>query len=234
MNTGALRLFREMVRTKGYITKKDSAFWELTSDFEVMNELEGMGYELGFKIISTSQRLYLVPDPESPILLKNNVDYKNDIKQDGETKNIDIYLISYLIMFILYLFFNGKGTELCVRNLLLKEDLIKEFDSHCKQVCHEAESEKKSDIDDDFVKLAEIWLAKIEGDPDKRRKDEKYGIVNKAIKKLTADELFTENESTMSIEPTQKLLDIMPYVLDKERVKIINDWFKEKDNAKDI
>ncbi|MBR5091206.1 MAG: hypothetical protein IK093_17410, partial [Ruminiclostridium sp.] len=76
------------------------------------------------------------------------------------------------------------------------------------------------------------WLSKKEGDPASRRKEDRYGNVNKILLKFEADGLFTSDESGI-IRPTKKTKDLMPYVLRKDRVQMINDWIDGENNASD-
>ena len=80
--------------------------------------------------------------------------------------------------------------------------------------------------------LAEDWLGKKEGDPASRRVDDRDGVVNKIILKLRADDLFVEGDDGRVV-PTKKTKDLMPYVLRKERVQVINAWIEGDEHATD-
>ena len=54
--------------------------------------------------------------------------------------------------------------------------------------------------------------------------DDRYGIVNKILLKFKADELFVEEDDR--IKPTRKVMDLMPYVLRKDRISTINKWIE--------
>ena len=84
--------------------------------------------------------------------------------------------------------------------------------------------DKAEDFSENFFMLAEDWLSKKEGDPFSRKIEDRYGIVNKIILKFKADELFVDEDDV--IRPTKKTKDLMPYVLRKDRIQMINKWFE--------
>ena len=58
------------------------------------------------------------------------------------------------------------------------------------------------------------------------------GVVNKIILKFRADDLFVEGDDGR-VAPTKKTKDLMPYVLRKERVQVINAWIEGDSHATD-
>lgn len=233
MNNNSIKLYHELMK-KGWIDRNDnSLIWNLVEDDFVRDELYQMGKELGFEIIQAQDRLYLVPTQDNDLFLKNNVDYRADIKASNDVKSRDLYLMNYLAIFILYTFFKGEGVDAMVRDFITKEELIKEFTEHCEGAVQKGMDgdEKAEDYSDNFYTLANDWLSKKEGDVVSRRMEDKYGVVNKIILKFRADELFTEEDGR--IKPTKKTKDLMPYVLRKDRVQMINQWIEEGENATD-
>ena len=134
----------------------------------------------------------------------------------------------------MYIFFKGEGSEALVRDFITKEELIKEFTDHCLSVTQKGVDgeDKAEDFSESFYMLAEDWLGKKEGDPTSRRVDDRYGVVNKIILKLRADDLFVEGDDGR-VAPTKKTKDLMPYVLRKERVQVINAWIEGDSHATD-
>ena len=84
---------------------------------------------------------------------------------------------------------------------------------------------------ENMKKLAENWLGKLEGAQDSKKLNERYGILNKLLIKFRADDLFTEDGQ--QIRPTEKLQDLMPYVLRKERAVEVNRWLEGSSDAED-
>ena len=91
-----------------------------------------MGAELGFEIMPAQNRIYMVPTQDNDLFLKNNIDYRSDIKAGNDVRTRDLYLLNYLAIYILYIFFKGEGSEALVTDFITKEELIKEFTDHCR------------------------------------------------------------------------------------------------------
>lgn len=196
MNNSALKLFHELMK-KGWIDRNDnSLMWNLVEDNEARDELDQMGIELGFEIIQAQDRIYMVPTQDNDLFLKNNVDYRADIKATNEVRSRDLYLMNYLAIYILFIFFKGEGVDALTRDFTTKEELIKEFTKHCQDVTRDDidKDDKTDDYSENFHMLAEDWLSKKEGEITSKRIDDRYGVVNKILLKFKADELFLEDE----------------------------------------
>ena len=114
MNNSALKLFHELMK-KGWIDRNDnSLMWNLVEDNEARDELDQMGIELGFEIIQAQDRIYMVPTQDNDLFLKNNVDYRADIKATNEVRSRDLYLMNYLAIYILFIFFKSFTWTLTV------------------------------------------------------------------------------------------------------------------------
>ena len=234
MNKNALKLYHELMK-KGWIDRdENSVLWSFVEDPEARDELDQMGAELGFEIMPAQNRIYMVPTQDNDLFLKNNIDYRSDIKAGNDVRTMDLYLLNYLAIYILYIFFKGEGSEALVRDFITKEELIKEFTDHCLSVTQKGVDgeDKAEDFSESFYMLAEDWLGKKEGNPTSRRVDDRYGVVNKIILKLRADDLFVEGDDGR-VAPTKKTKDLMPYVLRKERVQVINAWIEGDSHAAD-
>ena len=233
MITETLKLYHELMK-KGFLDRNENTIiWSYVEDSDIRDELDQMGRELGFDILPAQDRIYMVPTQDNDILLKNNVDYRADIKANSETKTRDLYLLNYLAVYVLYLFFKGEGNDAQVRDFILKEDLIKEFTEHCENVIRKGidGEDKTGDFSENFYMLAQDWLSKKEGDQGSRRMEDRYGVVNKIVLKFRADELFVEEDNIL--KPTKKTRDLMPYVLRKDRTQLINKWLEEENYATD-
>ncbi len=234
MNSTSLKLFHELMK-KGWIDRNEnSLLWNNIGDTHVMDELDQMGLELGFEIIKAQDRIYMIPTQDNDLFLKNNIDYRSDIKASNDIRKRDLYLLNYLAIYILYLFFKGEGNNALVRDFITKEELIKDFTEHCQGVTREGGSHENraEDYSENFHMRASDWLSKKEGTVDSRKLEDRYGVVNKILLKFKADELFIENEIG-KIAPTKKNKDLMPYVLKKDRVSMINDWIERQKYASD-
>ena len=232
MNQASLKMYHELMK-KGWIDRNNnSLLWNYVEDADARDELDQMGRELGFEILQAQDRIYLVPTQDNDLFLKNNVDYRSDIKSN-DVRSRDLYLMNYLAIYILYLFFKGEGADAQVRDFILKEDLLKEFTEHCNNTTQKGVDgeEKTGDFSENFYMLAQDWLSKKEGDPASRRIEDRYGVINKILLKFRADELFVEADGV--IRPTKKTKDLMPYVLRKDRVQVIHAWIEGEEHATD-
>ena len=232
MNANALKLFHELMK-KGWVDRNETGIlWNYAEDTDARDELDQMGKELGFEILQAQDRIYMVPTQDNDLFLKNNVDFRSDIKATNEVKSRYLYLLNYLAIYILYLFFRGEGNDAQIRDFITKEELIKEFSEHCQSVTREdiSEDDLTDDYSENFLLLAEDWLSKKEGDATSRKMEDRYGVVNKILLKFKVDELFTVDDSNI-IRPTKKTKDLMPYVLRKDRVRMINSWIEGEAHA---
>ena len=124
MNKNTLRLFHELMK-KGWIDRDDNAvLWSFVEDQEARDELEQIGTELGFDIVPAQNRIYMVPTQDNDLFLKNNVDFRSDIKASSDVRARDLYLLNYLAIYILYLFFKGEGADAQVRDFITKEEFL--------------------------------------------------------------------------------------------------------------
>ena len=234
MNKSALKLFHELMK-KGWIDRdENSILWSAVEDPEARDELDLMGTELGFEIVPAQNRIYMVPTQDNDLFLKNNIDYRSDIRAGSDVRIRDLYLLNYLAIFTLYQFFNGDGAEALARDFITKEKLINEFTKHCLKVTQKGvdAEDMVEDFSENFYMLAEDWLGKKEGDISSRRIEDRYGVVNKILLKFRADDLFVEGDDGRVI-PTKKTKDLMPYVLRKERTVMINEWIEGDGHASD-
>ena len=234
MNKKTLILFHELMK-KGWIDRNENnLLWNYVEDSDARDDIEQMGEELGFEILQAQDRIYMVPTQDNDLFLKNNVDFRSDIKATNDVKNRDLYLLNYLAIYIFFLFFRGEGNDAQVRDFITKEELISDFSKHCQRVTRNEidEEDKTNDYSENFHMLAEDWLSKKEGDKTSRKIEDRYGVVNKILLKFKVDELFTVDESGI-IRPTKKTKDLIPYVLRKDRIQMINDWIERENNASD-
>ena len=172
MNRETGMVFRQLMQ-RGWIDRSaDTASWEAFMNADVQDELSILGEEIGYDLFHTGDRVYLIPTDDG-ILQKNNADLRRDVKGQSTDKE-NIYLISYLAMFVLYIFFRGED-ERVNRNLITKEDLITEFTEHCKQ-CISVNKTEESDeqYSRSFMALAQRWIAKTTGEKDSQSFSVKY------------------------------------------------------------
>ncbi|HOO07832.1 MAG TPA: DUF6063 family protein [Ruminococcus sp.] len=222
-------LFYTLMKKNGWIERTvDPQAWEYWQDTEVQSELETLGSEIGFEMYPAGGKVYLIPTQDNDLFLKNNVDYRTDIKADNDVKLRHLYLLNYLAIYLLYLLFRGEGSNAVALPFITKEKLIEQFNQHCSNVTRKEfdEGSVQAEYSESFLQLANMWLGMTEGEPKSRKMAEKYGCINRLLGKFRADGLFEDQDDI--IHPTDKLKDLMPYFLRKSRITDINHWIAQE------
>lgn len=228
MNRKTIEVFHGLMK-KGWIDRReDAVLWAASQDTEVWEELEDFRTVLGIDLVRAGDRIYLIPTQDNDLFLKNNHDYKRDIRADSSIRKRDLYLMNYLSIYLIYLFFGGEGSDPQCREFISKEELISQFTEHCKQVesIEIVSSEDIPDYGENFIQLAHNWMSKLDGEADSQKFDCKYGILNRILNKYKIDEIFELGDDAL-IRPTRKMKDLIPYFLRKDRVLQIQNWIKE-------
>ena len=231
MNRKTVEVFHALMKNGWIDRREDHIIWSYADDVEIQEELEEFKAVMGIDLFRAGDRLYMIPTQDNDLFLKNNVDYRRDIKADNTVRTRDLYLMNYLSIYLIYLFFNGEGSDPLCREFISKEDFVALFTDHCKsieKVSLEGDA-KEQDYSDNFRQLASVWLGKLDGELSSQKFDNKYGIVNRILNKYKTDELFDVGEDDL-IRPTRKMKDLMPYFLRKDRITEIQNWIKEEEN----
>ena len=173
MNKKTGKVFHDLMKD-GWIDRAENlTAWTYYYDNEagVGEELTTLGGEMGFEIVGRGDRLYIVPTQENDLFLKNNVDYKRDIKGTNDFRLPDLYLLNYLAVYLLYLMYKGEGENPRCREYIEIDDFIKLFNNHCKEVVNKSKTLDKEELQkiysENFIQLADNWLAKTEKKADK-------------------------------------------------------------------
>ncbi len=230
MNRNTVEVYHALMK-KGWIDRREEpVLWDYAGNAEVQEELEDFKAVIGIDLVRAGDRLYMIPTQENELFLKNNQDFRRDIKADNSVRNRDLYLLNYLSIYLLYLFFSGEGNDPQCREFITLDDLAARFTEHC-EVVEKAKlsgDDARQDYSENFRQLAQDWLGKTQDAPDSQKFTSQYGMINRVLNKYKADELF-EIDGANKIRPTRKLRDLMPYFLRKERVAELQDWLKKED-----
>ena len=231
MNRKTVEVFHALMKNGWIDRREDHIIWSYADDVEIQEELEEFKAVMGIDLFRAGDRLYMIPTQDNDLFLKNNVDYRRDIKADNTVRTRDLYLMNYLSIYLIYLFFNGEGSDPLCREFISKEDFVALFTDHCKNVEKTSleGDDKEQDYSDNFRQLASTWLSKLDGELSSQKFDNKYGIVNRILNKYKTDELFDVGEDDL-IRPTRKMKDLMPYFLRKDRIIEIQHWIKEEES----
>lgn len=231
MNRETVEVFHGLMK-RGWIDRReDSVLWSYAQETDVQEELEDFKAVMGIDLVRAGDRLYLIPTQDNDLFLKNNQDYRRDIRADNSVRNRDLYLMNYLSIYLIYVFFGGEGSDPLRRDFISKEEFIAQFTDHCKQTesVELTGSEDTPDYSDNFIQLAQGWMSKLDGDTESQKFDCKYGILNRILSKFKIDEIFDVGDDGL-IRPTRKMKDLMPYFLRKDRVAEIQNWIREGEN----
>lgn len=227
MKKQTVEVFHALMK-RGRIDRSENVdVWRIYENPDVQEELETMKDGLGFELIRSGDRVYLVPTQDNDLFLKNNVDFRKDISANNEVRTRDLYLMNYFSIYLLYLFYHGEGTDPRCREFISREDAVREFSDHCRACLKGAENAERKDYSDNFLQLANTWLSKTDGAADSMKFGERYGILNRLLVKFNAehDDLFYMESG--NIHPSRKLDNLMPYFLRKERINEMQKWIKE-------
>ena len=231
MNRKTVEVFHALMKNGWIDRREDHIIWSYADDVEIQEELEEFKAVMGLDLFRAGDRLYMIPTQDNDLFLKNNVDYRRDIKADNTVRTRDLYLMNYLSIYLIYLFFNGEGSDPLCREFISKEDFVALFTDHCKSVEKTSleGDDKEQDYSENFRQLAAAWLSKLDGELSSQKFDNKYGIVNRILNKYKTDELFDVGDDDL-IRPTRKMKDLMPYFLRKDRIIEIQNWIKEEES----
>ena len=166
MNRKTVEVFHALMK-RGWIDRReDHIIWSYADDVEIQEELEEFKAVMGIDLFRAGDRLYMIPTQDNDLFLKNNVDYRRDIKADNTVRTRDLYLMNYLSIYLIYLFFSGEGSDPLCREFISKEDFVALFTDYCKSVEKTSleGDDKEQDYSDNFRQLASAWLSKLDGD----------------------------------------------------------------------
>ena len=230
MNKISLRIFKKLLEN-GIIEKnRDINLWNDYQDEEIRTELEMMKDELNFDLVTAgNSRLYMIPRMDNELFSESSIDFKKQISSNDN--NATVNLLYYIGIYLIYLFFHGKGKNLQVIEFIKKCDFIEKLTEHARKYVGENDfSENANNCGKNFKELMNTWLAKTIGEKDEKSVSYQYGCLNKLLIKLdNVEKLFVEMDET--IRPTQKMRDLIEFYLDKRQINRINSLLEEVDYA---
>ena len=94
MNRSSAEIFKKLLK-KGWLDRRDDALiWNALDDEEVISDIDILKAAFCFDTLRVGDRFYLIPTQDNDLFLKNNVDYRKDIKAGSETRTRDLYLLN--------------------------------------------------------------------------------------------------------------------------------------------
>lgn len=221
----ALKIYRKLVE-KGQLDRETEG--DLFLEFrnvEVRAILAEFEEELDFKTIEVGGTLYLLPNSGNGALGFTTKDIRESVATDARL--VDAYLLSYISMFILYLFYGGRNRNPKQREFLRISKLIEELDRRFAMALAEGEQVKvlEENYALNFTKIAELWESK--QDFEERGRKTKTGTILNTCRLLEREGLLRLVDEDRELRPTRKLDDLMlNYYLDDSRVDEIKGFFE--------
>lgn len=221
----ALKIYRKLVE-KGQLDRETEG--DLFLEFrnvEVRAILTEFEEELDFKTIEVAGTVYLLPNIGNGVLGFTTKDIRESVATDARL--VDAYLLSYISMFILYLFYGGRNRNPKQREFLRISKLIEELDRRFTMAL--AEGEQVEVLEENyalnFTKIAELWESK--QDYEERGRKTKTGTILNTCRLLERENLLRLVDEDRELRPTRKLDDLMlNYYLDDSRVDEMKRFFE--------
>jgi len=221
----ALKIYRKLVE-KGQLDRdiEGDLFLEFRN-VEVRAILTEFEEELDFKTIEVAGTVYLLPNIGNGVLGFTTKDIRESVATDARL--VDAYLLSYISMFILYLFYGGRNRNPKQREFLRISKLIEELDRRFTMAL--AEGEQVEVLEENyalnFMKIAELWESK--QDYEERGRKTKTGTILNTCRLLERENLLRLVDEDRELRPTRKLDDLMlNYYLDDSRVDEMKRFFE--------
>lgn len=221
----ALKIYRKLLE-KGQLDRETEG--DLFLEFrnvEVRAILAEFEEELDFKAIEVAGSLYLLPNSGNGVLGFTTKDLREGVATDA--KLVDAYLLSYISMFILFLFYGGRNRNPKQREFLRISKLIEELDRRFGMAL--ADSEQAKVLEEkyalNFTRIAELWASK--QDFEERGRKTKTGTILNTCRLLERENLLRLVDEDRELRPTRKLDGLMlNYYLDDSRVQEIRELFE--------
>ena len=221
----AVRILKKLL-DKGQLDREaDGDLFLEFRNTDVRSILAEFEEEMDFKIVEASSTIYLVPDSGNNLLGFTNRDLREWVASDARI--VDAYLLSYISMFVLYLFYGSRNRNPKQREFLRITKLIEELDRRFAMAFENSDQanvlEERYAIN--FIKVAELWSSK--QDFEEKRRLTKAGTILSACRLLERENLLRLVDEDREIRTTRKLDDLMlNYYLSDSRVDEINRLFE--------
>jgi len=221
----ALKIYRRLLE-KGQLDRESEA--DLFLEFrnvEVRAILAEFEEELDFKAIEVGGSIYLLPNSGNGVLGFTTKDLREGVATDARL--VDAYLLSYISMFILYLFYGGRNRNPKQREFLRISKLIEELDRRFALALADREETKvlEEKYALNFTRIAELWDSK--QDFEERGRKTKTGTILNTCRLFERENLLRLVDEDRELRPTKKLDDLMlNYYLDDSRVAEIKEFFE--------
>jgi hypothetical protein len=221
----AVRILKKLL-DKGQLDREaDGDLFLEFRNADVRSILAEFEEEMDFRFVEASSTIYLVPDSGNSLLGFTNKDFREWVASDARL--VDAYLLSYISMFVCYLFYGSRNRNPKQREFLRISRLIEELDRRFAMAFENSDQatvlEERYAIN--FIKVAELWSSK--QDFEEKSRKTKAGTILNACRLLEREHLLRLVDEDREIRTTRKLDDLMlNYYLNDSRVDEINRLFE--------
>ena len=221
----AVRILKKLL-DKGQLDREaDGDLFLEFRNTDVRSILAEFEEEMDFRIVEASSTMYLVPDSGNSLLGFTTKDFREWVASDARL--VDAYLLSYISMFVFYLFYGSRNRNPKQREFIRISKLIEELDRRFAMAFENSDQatvlEKRYAIN--FIKVAELWSSK--QDFEEKGRKTKAGTILNTCRLLERENLLRLVDEEREIRTTRKLDDLMlNHYLNDSRVDEINRLFE--------
>ncbi|MCK9224514.1 MAG: DUF6063 family protein [Candidatus Muirbacterium halophilum] len=222
----ALNIFRILLK-KGELSKDNDL--ELFIEFknpDIRTILYDFEEVFEFDIVELSHIAYIIPNSSNDLLGWTSKNMREWLGSDARL--VDVFLNSYISMFILHIFYGGKNRNPKQRDFIRIHEIVEKLDERFIRILSNSEDYEKMEekYSINFIKIAQEWDSK-QGYDENSRKTKTYTVI-KAARFMQKEDLIIILDDNREIRSTSKLDDIMiNYYLDQDRVKDIREIFED-------
>lgn len=220
----AIKIMKQLILKGELYDRDDPELFELAMTDNIRDELNEYEEEWKCKLVYTMHRLYLVPLTDNEMFNVRLREIRNSIS--GSAKNIDAYLICYIIMVMLHMFFKSKNGDPQSTDSLRIRNIVETVD---KRLSSDRNPKELESAQIGFTQISDKWNGSVI--LDEGRKSSKTEFVKTACRFLIKNELamFADDEDEIRVK--QKLSDLMRYYyLRDNRISEINAIFEKEDS----
>lgn len=221
----ALRIFKKLAMDGSLNDKTDPDLYADFCDSEVRGTLDEFATELDFTLVCVPHTVYLVPLPDSELLAFSQRDIRESM--GSNTRIIDAFLQSYILMVILWMFYGSRNSDPQRTTFLQVRDIVEALDKRFQSVGTSDQMNWQQRADIDFSQIAAAWSYRPVLEEGRRMTRTEF--VLKACRLLERQRLIDFYDEQREIRPTDRLNDLMKqYYLKDSRIEEINRIFDEE------
>lgn len=223
----AIKIFKQLL-SQGEFNRREQAF--LYSEYlepGVQEVLSCFEEEFECRFLNFDENIYLIPNSDSRLIGVQPGEIRRYFGASATNK--DVCLAYYIMMFILYEFYNGKNKDPKRTDFIQVGHLINRLDERFERIGNlggEDVDRREEEYGVNLASCVEIWLSMLADHESKRRT--KIRVIENVVKIMEEHKLayIVENQ----IRTTKKLDVLMrQYYLSADRVKLINGAFERGD-----